>query len=247
MVLRSTALAAAISLAAIGWAAPVAAQSNLRQLFAKPGAGRVAAPPVAKYVADDREFVLDRSGPNALLRFANQGEVWALKPSPGPRGDVIYRDDTGRPVLRATRLGGLTVFPPDRPSGLPAALAGDAEALKPAALSPGRLLQRVAQASYRASRAAGHLIPFEFVPDATQATAAYFADAAAVAAEGVVRAAGRRKGRATLSRLRKVEFDTGRQPGVAVTGEELAITIAPQHGLAGRPSSERIAEALGGN
>nr|QQZ52104.1 DUF4908 domain-containing protein [Phenylobacterium glaciei] len=41
-----------------------------------------------------------------------------------PRGDIIYKNDLGEPVLRATRLGGLTLFTPDRPGGTAAALAG---------------------------------------------------------------------------------------------------------------------------
>ena len=77
-----------------------------------------------------------------------------LQPQPAPRGDIIYKNDLGQPVLRATRLGGLTVFTQERPSGAPAALVGDSNPLRLPVLGPEALLQKLAQASARASRAA---------------------------------------------------------------------------------------------
>ncbi len=126
------------------------------------------APPVARYAAGQGEvFVFDRSSGAALLKFDNSPEIWVLQPSPAPRGDVIYRNDLGEPVLRATRLGGLTLFSANTPGGEAAALMGGADDLQPPPfLPPGAVFQRMLQSSARASRAAQHLIRFD-APDVT--------------------------------------------------------------------------------
>lgn len=210
------------------------------------GRGRAEiAPPVAKYVgADDRAFVLDRSGRTPLLKFEDNAEVWVLRPAPGPRGDVIYKDDLGRQMVRASRMGGLTVFTAERPSGLPAALAGQAVALRPAAISPQALLGHFVRQAVRVSRAAGRKIRFETDTDATPATSTLFADAATITAEGMVRFTGRRNAGRLIGRLRRVSFVEGPQPTAAVVGDTLRVTVAPSYGLAGRPSSERIVRTM---
>ena len=84
--------------------------------------------------AEGEAFVVDRVQTGSLLlRFDDNPEVWALTPVAGPRGDVIYKDDTGETVLRSTRLGGLTLFTGDRPMGAPAAYSGDGPSIR---LSP---------------------------------------------------------------------------------------------------------------
>jgi hypothetical protein len=217
-------------------------------LFGGRGAGARArgmtAPPVGKYVAgDDQAFVLDRSGQAPLLKFEDSAEVWVLRPAPGPRGDVIYKDDTGREVVRASRLGGLTLFTADRPSGLPAALAGQAVSIRPQAISPSALYEHYKAQSRRVYRATRLKLAFETVQDATPATAALFADAATVAGEALARDQ-RGRGAGVLKRLRTVRFALGPRPSAAVAGDALTVTISPGQGVGGRPSSERIARAL---
>ena len=241
---RRSVLAAALSVVAMLCCAPAFAQTNLRDhLTARPSAGS----PVAKYVAgDDREFVLDRSGPSALLKFEGDDEVWALRPSPGPRGDVIYRDDTGRPVVRATRLGGVTVFTPDRPGGLPAALAGQASRIRPAAVSAVQLLRHLARQSVRASRALGRRIDFDAL-DVSPGEEVIYADAASVAADALTEAAQSDRARAALRNVRRVELAQGARPDVGVAGDTVRIVVAPPQGHAGRPSSRRILRGIGGD
>lgn len=243
----AVAAAAALGAAAAGWATDASAQNGaLRDLFSKSGPGARAPqyPPVGRYVAaQGQTFVLDRSGGTVLLKFDGSNEVWALQPAPGPRGDMIYRDDVGRPMVRATRLGGLTVFTADRPTGTPAAFTAASAPLKPRTLSPGALLQQLAQASTRASRAARRLLTFE-APDVDVGEETLFADAANVAADGVVAAAATPGGRVRLSRLRIVRLTEGERPTVSVQGATLEVVVAPARGLAGRPSSRRAAQAI---
>lgn len=221
----------------VALAAPADAQSLRESLF---GHGRAApAPPVARYVSEDGDvFVLDLTQGSPLLKFENSNEVWALKPQPGPRGDTIYKNDLGEPVLRATRLGGLTVFTDDHPSGEAAAVAGVSNPLRLVPLDAQALLDKLGQASIRASRAARRLIPFE--AEATPVSSSLIADAAMVTSEAVVRMTKKPGDHRSLDRILKVRLSAGHKPGAQLEQGILQVTVAPPQGLAGRPSSERI-------
>jgi len=250
----STALAAAAMLV-LAW--PTLAHSasaptpslSLRGLFgATPDDRAFQAPPIARFRAGDGGiFVLDRSVPNqVLMKFEDNVEVWVLDPHPGPRGDVNYRNDMGELVLRATRVGGLTLFTSDSPDGAPAALEGLAPVIRlPPVPTPTALLHDFAAASARASRAAQRLVTFE-AEDVPLTATALFADAAKVTSEAFVQIAeDGEDGRRSISRYSKVEFGAGSAPDAAARGAVVRITIAPERGLAGRPSSHRIAAAIG--
>jgi hypothetical protein len=202
-------------------------------------------PPVARYVgAEGQSFVLDRaSGPQPLLKFDDSPEVWVLAPSPAPRGDIIYRNDLGAPVLRSTRLGGLTLFSPKEPEGSPVAMAGEADDLQPPpGIPPGALLQRMIQASARASRAAQHLITFS-APNVSPQSAPLFADAVTIAAEALVRLSHRADGHAFLIKLDKLIFLQGAKPEAIMIGPVMQITVTPGKGYGGRPSSDKVVKA----
>lgn len=239
------ALAAAVSCA---FASPaLAAGQTLREgLFGGTPPGRSASPPIARYVSQEGDgFILDRSQTRPLLKFDDSPEVWALRPHPAPRGDIIYKNDLGEPVLRATRLGGLTLFTTERPGGTAAALAGGGPPLRLASIGPQALLEKLAQASAKASRAARRLIPFN--ADASPISSALMADAATVTAEAVVRMSRQGDGKSSLNRLRRVTLVEGRKPSATLQGGEMRITIAPADGLAGRPSSDKIMQAADAN
>jgi len=200
------------------------------------------APPVARYMSEDGDvFTLDRTQPRPLLKFDSSPEVWALRPQPAPRGDVIYKNDIGEPVLRATRLGGVTLFTSERPAGSAAALEGDGAPLRLAPLGAQALLERLAQASARASRAARRLIPFS--ADASPTSSALIGDAALVTSEAVVRMTRRADARLLLTRVRQVRLVAGHKSAADVSNGVLQITVSPGDGLAGRPSSDRIVSA----
>jgi hypothetical protein len=236
--------AAALGAAACATPASGAPQSLRQGLFGHEGfdSRQQGAPPVARYVAEDgASFVIDRSQGRVLLKFDDSPEVWALQAQAAPRGDVIYKNDLGEPVLRATRLGGLTVFTDDRPGGAAAALAGNSPPLKLAPLGAQALLERLAQASAKASRAAKRLIAFD--ADASPASSALIADAAAVTSEALVRMSRRPEARSALGKVKQVHLSEGSRPSVQLAKGELQIVVAPVQGLAGRPSSERIVYA----
>jgi hypothetical protein len=208
----------------------------------KAGEGRKpAAPVIARYEMDEGgAFVLDRSTPKPLLKFDDSPEIWQLQPAPGPRGDVIYRNDLGEPMLRATLLGGMTVFTEKRPDGSAAALVGASPPLRIAPLSPAGLFNRFYQSSVRASRAAQHEVEFDTGQDAEPATAASLADAAMVTSEALVGLATRPGGKAFLARISAVVIAQGERPAVNLQKGVLTITIVTAEGIGGRPSSRRI-------
>jgi hypothetical protein len=251
---RDSAFASAIAMAALACAQSAGAQSfsqprTLQESMfgsrAQDGRDYGATPPVARYVSEEgATFILDRTGDAALLKFERSIEVWALKPTPAPRGDIIYKNDLGQPVLRVSRLGGLTLFTPQRPTGVPVALApGAAPSLKPGQLSPQVLLQKLAQASLRASRSAKRLIPFEG-RDAAPESAAIMADAASVSAEAIARLSAARDGRRYIDRVKKFVIIPGRRSDARMRAGVVEVTVDARKGVAGRPSSGRVATVI---
>lgn len=239
-------MTACLLLACVGWAseAAAAAQGGSREgLFGArpPVDGRsFAAPPVARYTSEEGEgFILDRSQGRPLLKFDGSPEVWVLQSNPAPRGDVIYKNDLGEPVLRATRLGGVTVFTETRPAGSAAALAGNGAPLRLAPIGPLALGERIYRESTRASRAARRQIAF-IADNVTPRSSALLADTVVVVAEAVIRISRRPDNKRVQARFSKVVFVEGKAPAATLDRGVIQVTFAPDQGLAGRPSSERI-------
>ncbi len=232
------ALGVALICAGPALAGPV---ESLRQVFSRhSNDGRdAAAASVGRYVSEDGDvFILDRSGPKALLRFEGSFEVWALTSQQAPRGDTIYKNDLGEPVLRATRLGGLTIFTEHRPDGEAAALMGIANPLKLAVMGPAAFGYRLAEASDRSSHVARRIIVF--AAEATPTSAPLIADAALVTSGALVRISKRSDGRQLLDRILRVELIEGPKASVTLSDGVLVVVVAPPQGLAGRPSSDKI-------
>jgi hypothetical protein len=236
---------ALLSAVALGYGAPASAgpADKLRDSLFKNRPGEIAGPQTACYMSEDgRVFTLDRTQPAPLLKFEDSPEVWALAPNPAPRGDVIYKNDLGEPMLRATRLGGFTLFTDKRPSGEAVSLARGCAPLRLLILGPQALSERLLQASVRSGRAARRSVLFE--AEATPNSAALIADAAMVVTLAYMRVASRDGGRALLGKVGKVQFAEGRRPSVSFAGGTLRIVVAPSEGLAGRPSSEKVVKVL---
>lgn len=196
-------------------------------------------PPVGRYAAETGEaFTLDRSGRQALLRFENRDETWVLRPTPAPRGDVVYRNDAGDQVLRITPSGGMTVFTPRAPGGSPASLAGAGAALAQPNLGPAQLFQLITRRSFLLSQAIGRLI--EVNVDTSPQAEGLTVEALVVATDTVLRIARSPTARGSLARLRSINITEGGRASTTYSGGVLRIVVAPSQGVAGRPSSARI-------
>ncbi len=242
---------ATLALAGIGFGGPADAleHSSLGDFLFGTTRAAPAAPAVARYQVEDGggSFVLDVApGKPAFLKFEGSGEIWALRPTPGPRGDIIYKNDMDEPVVRATRLGGVTVFTQDQPEGMPAAFMGQAQPPRMALdIGPEALWNIFVQASARASHMAEHLVVFEGPQDVTAATAPVFADAAILTSQAFLKVGARGKaGKVLIARFAKVEFNAGRGAAASARGQVVKITVCPDQGIAGRPSSQRIASVI---
>lgn len=233
--------------AAIGSPSLGAAPLSFKEALTGQHIGERSNPPtIGRYETDEGgQFVLDRSTPRPLLKFEDNPEIWVLQPAPGPRGDVIYRNDLGEEMLRATRMGGMTVFTETRPDGSAAALDGGSSPLRLPMLSQEALYSRLFQAMVRTSRATQHQIPFEAGKDVDPATMALMADTAIVASQALIDMAGRPANKGVVTRILDVTIVAGSRPAVALQRGVLMVTIAPTEGLAGRPSSRWIERAAG--
>ena len=206
-----------------------------------------ATPTVARFSDDEGGgFILDRNHHPALLKFEDSAEVWVVTASRGPRGDILFKDDAGDTLLRITKLGGVTVFPPRWPMGLAATLEGSTGALRLTAIGPDALYDRMVFASSRCSRVARRLVPFD-APEADAKSAAIIADAALSAMIAILEIAAKPSGKAILAHLAKVAFVAGPTPGAALRHGVLVVSVNPNGGLSGHPSSARIAQVLEGS
>lgn len=204
-----------------------------------------AAPKVAHYMSEDGEsFVFDASQPVPLLRFDGDDEIFALTASAGTKGDVVYKNDVGEPVLKSMRWGGMVLFSDDRPMGDPVAVAGKADPFQPDVMTPALLWQSLARASRRATQALERLIPFD-APEVTPGSDALFADAFEVTSNAIVHVAAQNRGRQSLSGLREVQFVEGRPPSARLEKGVLTLKLDVSRGAwGGHVSSKRIINVL---
>lgn len=204
---------------------------------------RTAMPPSGRYVSDaGDQFVLDRSGSRPLLRFDGRDETWVLRPSAAPRGDVIFRNDAGDQVLRATAGGGVTVYSRRSPTGSPASMTGSASPLTPPTLGPTQLAVLMVRRSAMVSQAMGRLV--EVNVDTSMDAESLTVEALIVVTDSVIRMARSATARPHLTQLRRITIVEGERSGVGYGGGELRIIVAPTQGAAGRPSSARVIRAV---
>ncbi len=245
--------AMAIALAAVGLSLAVAppasaqeranAQAEQSRALRNQTRSSGALPAPGRYVSDAGVgFTLDRAGNRPLLRFDGRTETWILRPSPAPRGDVIYRNDAGQQVLRVTPNGGVTVYSPRAPGGAPAAFAGPGQSLSTPVLGPLRLWSLMAHRSGMVSEAIGRLIQIDIETgrDAESLTV----EALILSTDAVVRIARSPSARSSLNQLRRIAIVEGQTASVSYARGELRIVVAPSQGPAGRPSSARVIRAF---
>lgn len=236
--------AVTLTLLCLGAAAPAIAQdASLKDFLFGDKKGesqrQAPAPPVARYVSETGEgFILDRSSERTLMRFENSPEIWVLQPTVGPRGDIIYKNDIGQVLLRATRMGGLTLFTGKRPAGASAALTGAAGPIRLKVIGPVELYRILLGASARTSRLTRHRISFD--AEATPDSSTLIADAALLTLVAIERLSQRPDSAAVTAKIQRVVIVEGRRPEVILRAGTLLIAVTPSLGVAGRPSSERI-------
>ena len=173
------------------------------------------------------------------MRLERSTEVWVLRPTPAPRGDIIYRNDNGDQVLRVTADGGLTLYTTTAPQGSPVSQAGEAAPLASPGLTPMQMWNYIVRQSDRASRTLGRLVVVDV--DIQPGSEAVAADALSTAIDAVARMARSPNLRREADKIRRIEVsDQGRVGQSSFRNGTLRIIIEPGAGVAGRPSSARI-------
>lgn len=201
------------------------------------------APIVARFVAQNGVgFVLDQSGPRPLMRFEDDPEIWVLRPSAGPGGVVYYRNDVGEVMLRVSRLGGLTLYTPDLPRGIPCAPERSASPLRLEQYTIGAWARYMLTQSTRAGRELGR--PLVIEAEAEPGDTALMADAATVAVSAVLRGLADSRTRSETLELRTLVIATASRPRAERQGRTLRLEVVPRLGVAGRPSSARIFQVI---
>ena len=196
-------------------------------------------PPIGRFVSETGQaFTFDRSGPRPLLRFERSTEIWVLRPTAAPRGDVIYRNDNGDQILRVTPDGGMTLYTTAAPQGAPAALSGAADGLSAPTLSAVQLWNFIVRQSDRASRTLGRLVVVDV--DIRPGSEAVAADSLSTATDAIARMVRTPDSQRKVAQLRRILVTDQGRPGAVFDRGLLRIVIDPNAGPAGRPSSARL-------
>lgn len=189
-------------------------------------------------------FIMDASRDNVLIRFDNDDEIYVLTPNMGPKGDIIFKNDVGEQVLKATRWGGFTLFTPKNPAGVAVAVTGSVDPFVPGHITPALLFQHLARSSRQASHAANHLIPYD-ASVATPGADYLFADAATVTTDAIIAVSQKKNGGNALASVKEVRFVEGRPPSIKMIDGVLELKLDTSRGMwGGRPSSKRISNVI---
>jgi hypothetical protein len=191
-----------------------------------------------------RVFVLDRTREPPLLKFQDSFEVLALSRVPASRGDEILRTDTGEDLVRVTALGAVTLYPRERPTGMPATRLGPAEPLPTLAATNPSMVDAFRALNAHAGEAE---VDAPVAPANAGSANALLADAVRLTAEGLRASAAAPDGEGKLARLTRIEFVYGAGANARVAEGVLSVQLDESLGYAGRPSSMKVTDAvLGG-
>ena len=211
------------------------------------------APRDGHYLAgDDIDFLVDRAGNHVRLRYTDRDEVFYLTSEPGTTGTRILKNDTGDVVMTVAGWGGVTLYPRQRPKGLPAERIGDAPALEPRTIAPRELKLLAARLSARLAQRHNLAIGFSANWDllAREAHVRTLAvDSMRNATYALEDLSARTELRSAISRrINAVRVTIGTGKGATMRSENgvqyLVVTFLPQAGPSARPSSLAIARAV---
>lgn len=179
-------------------------------------------------------FVFDRSARNALILPDDGEEIYAVERARAAGGGEVWLTDTGRVLLRRSNLGGWTFFPADRPDGVIVEPVGQAQALVATPVDARALEDAANDMVEHLARLSRNEIRAELT-DLNPMGDAYMIDTMMM----IERAADRAP-RRSLRELQVVRMGVAEAPRAQFDGEVLDVSIAPDEGYAGRPSSASI-------
>ena len=218
--------------------------------------------------SDDRAFLFETRQNEARIMFlcgdedarldcrldpdVSASEIFLLRPTRGPRGDVIYKTAEGRTLLRIASYGGATVYWPGDNRGAAASKSfGDERQLNLSAADEETIQRRVVAASAFLSALSGSPIVFDTgdevapIAAAQPVNRAVLADSILVTAKGISLVANDPTGARIIGdRIQNVKFRPGSAPSIRLESNGLLVIYSPEKGLAGRLSSTAVAQFL---
>jgi len=221
---------------------------------------------IERYVlaSDDRALLFEDRSNEARVKFlcgpddprfdctidpdSPAAEIYQIKPTRGPRGDLIYKNAEGDTMMRIASYGGATVFWPGEARGLAASKSfGDDASLRLGFADYATAIRRAQAATAYVSAATGAPIIFDLgAPPLTEhENAAVLGDAIIRAANGIKDVADDPTGaRIIASRIKRVSFSAASAPGIGFDAGVLNIRYVPGQDIDGRPSSAAVAHFL---
>ena len=221
---------------------------------------------VERYViaSDNRAFLFEDRGREARVKFLCQEddprfdcvfdpqrpgeEIHSLRATTAPRGDVIFKDVTGRVFLRLSSYGGATVFWPGDDEGHAASKSfGDETSLSLPFATKTIAMGLAQRASAHISAIVGAPVIFEVLEPAPTSTngASVLADAIARSAKGMRMVAKDKDGALALAnRIHTVRLIAAEAAELSLAGSVLEVRYNPESDLAGRPASVAVARFL---
>jgi hypothetical protein len=194
-------------------------------------------------------FVLEPYADEYLLRFDDSPEKFVLSMERGVLGSKLLRYDTGAPALRVSIWGGLTLYTPDAPYGVPATREGDAPDLALTPVSASDLSAAMQDESSHLAYVQNIALDFAADPSVLKAdgeTRAVAFDTLTNTVTGIERFLTAPSARQALThRVSKVRVTEGAKPTLLIAGRDLMVSFVPGEGYDGRASSHAIAHELG--
>jgi len=207
------------------------------------------AEPGAYMAGDGIGFALDRYGANYLLRFSGSPEVFVLYEDRASFGGRVLKYDSGETALTVAGWGGLTLYVPQAPGGLPAARTGDSFPPQLQAVSVSDVQGAAADETQHIAYTRRLAVAFganwaQLGQDGNACALAL--DTLANAARGLERFSATPQGRDALARrVGALQLAYAERPSITLSGRTLIVTFNPARGYVGRASSRAIARGLG--
>jgi hypothetical protein len=199
------------------------------------------------YLADRIDFVLDHVGDQVRLRFAGNDEVFYLSTEAAPLGMRVLKYDTGAEALRVAGWGGVTLYTPDQPSGIPAEYTDVVHNVDPPPVAAKDVKLFAAGLAKELAARTDFAVGFAADWDALSRSGAagmLACDAMRNATYALEQSANSAKRNTISDDLHIVHFIEGKSATVTVRRGVLTVTIDPKAGPSARPSSLAIARAL---
>ncbi len=196
-------------------------------------------------------FTLDLTREPPRFKYDTSWEILLLRARPAARGGVVYRMETRSIILREDVRGNLTLYNRVYPDGAPTSSDGEREPLELTVVDQSLLEKRVRSIQLELIDSLKSSIDMRY--NKRKAAADEMFRASAKDAFELLRIALLQMLQDPLSRdaittqINNLRVERGIRPGIRLNEGTLTITVAPELGVEGRPSSARIVDYLEDN